>query len=145
VMKKVEKLAVAVDRVKACQEIMKEVKKMRVDTSDTAAVKAFREAGKVASDTLKAIGKILFPPENVQGIVRNPDLVPAKLRGLYGLINEIEPLNATQKLVLEQSGTLAEETVRRINRFLENEWSRYRKAAEEAGITPFRELQPVKL
>ncbi len=145
VMKKVEKLAEAVDRVKECKKIMQEVERMKMNREDTLAWEAYRKASKRASDTLKALSAVLFPREDVQGIFRDPNLVTARLQRLYGLLYEIEPLNATQKLVLEQSNRITEKTIRRINRFLEEEWQTYRETAEKVGVSPFRDLKPVEL
>ncbi len=144
VMKKMEVLADAVDNIRTCGEIMQEVKKMNADKKDTA-YKAFQKTAKVTADSLKTIKGILFPREDVQGIFRDPRVVTSRLRGLYSIIYEFEPLNATQKLVLKQSDELITQTVQRINRFLENEWKTYREAAEKAGFTPFKDLKPVKL
>ncbi len=144
VMKKVEKLADAMERLKDCEKVMQEVKKMTPEKKDSV-YKAFQKTARVTVDTLKAIKKILYQPEDVQGIFRNPDVVTSKIRGLYSVIYELEPLNATQKLVLKQTQQVVEETVRRINRFLEQEWTDYRQTAEKAGLTPFKDIKPVEL
>ena len=144
VMKKMEVLADAVDNIRSCEKIMQEVQKMNADKKDSA-YKAFRKTAKVTSDSLKAIKSVLFPDENVQGIFRNPNLVTSRLRGLYSMMYEIEPLNATQKLVLKQSDELITRTVQRIRHFLDNEWKAYRTAAEGVGLTPFKKMKPLKL
>ena len=144
VMKKVETLATAMDRLKECEKIMQEVGKMNAGKKDST-YKAFSKTARVTADTLKAIKKILYQPEDVQGIFRNPDVVTSKIRGIYSVIYEIEPLNATQKLVLKQSEKIAVETIQRINRFLGHEWKDYREAAGKAGLTPFKDLKPVEL
>ena len=144
VMKKMEVLADAVDNIRSCEKIMQEVKKMNADKKDSA-YKAFRKTARVTSDSLKAIKSILFPDENVQGIFRNPHLVTAQMRGLYSVMYEIEPLNATQKLVLKQSDELITRTVQRIQHFLDHEWKAYRTAAEGVGLTPFKKMKPLKL
>ncbi len=143
VMKKMEVLADAVDNIRSCEKIMQEVQKMNTDKKDSA-YKAFRQTAKVTSDSLKAIKSILFPDEKVQGIFRNPHLVTAQIRGLYSLMYEIEPLNATQKLVLKQSDELITRTVQRIQHFLDREWKAYRTAAEGVGLTPFKKMKPLK-
>ena len=144
VMKKMEVLADAVDNIRSCEKIMQEVQKMNADKKDSA-YKAFRKTAKVTSDSLKAIKSVLFPDENVQGIFRNPNLVTSRLRGLYSMMYEIEPLNATQKLVLKQSDKLITRTVQRIQNFLDHEWKAYRTAAEGVGLTPFKKMKPLKL
>jgi NACalpha-BTF3-like transcription factor len=132
------------ERIKACEKTMQEVQKMNADKKDST-YKAFKKIARVTSDSLKAIKKILFQPEDVQGIFRNPDIVTAKIRGLYGVIYEIKPLNASQKLELKQSEEIIRTTVQRINHFLENEWKNYRQAAGKVGFSPFKDYKPLEL
>jgi len=144
VMKKMEMLAEAMQRIKECKAIMQEVNKMTPEKK-TDAVKNLKKVSKVTGDSLKAISSILFPKENVQGIYRDPKLITSRIRGLFSVIKEIEPLNATQKLVLKQTDDLINRTLRRINRFFDNEWKQYRKAAEKTGLTPFKDYKPLAL
>ncbi len=144
VLKKMEVLAEAMQRIKECKSTMQEVRKM-TQKKKTQAVKNLKQVSKVTGDSLKAISSILFPKENVQGIVRNPKVVTSKMWGLYSVIYEIQPLNATQKLVLKQTDELIDETLTRINRFFDNEWKQYREAAETAGLTPFKDYKPLEL
>ena len=144
VIKHMEVLAEAMQRVKECKTTMQEVNKM-IPKKKNKNIKNLKQVSKVTADSLKAISSILFPKENVQGIYRNPKVVTSRLRGLYSLVYEIEPFNATQKLVLKQTDELISKTMERINRFFDQQWKPYREAAEKAGLTPFKDYKPLEL
>ena len=144
VLKKMEILAEAMQRIKECKTTMQEVNKM-VPKKKNEKIKNLKKVSKVTTDSLKAISSILFPKENVQGIYRDPKVVTSRLRGLYSLVYEIEPFNTTQKLVLKQTDELINKTMKRINRFFDQEWKPYREAAEKAGLTPFKDYKPLNL
>ncbi len=144
VIKHMEVLAEAMQRVKECKTTMQEVNKM-IPKKKNKNIKNLKQVSKVTADSLKAISSILFPKENVQGIYRNPKVVTSRLRGLYSLVYEIEPFNTTQKLVLKQTDELINKTMKRINRFFDQQWKPYREAAEKAGLTPFKDYKPLEL
>ncbi len=144
VLRKMEALAEGMDRIKECKTTMLTVQKM-IPQKKTDKVKDLKKISKEVGDSLKAISSILFPKENIQGIYRDPNLVTSKIRGLYSAIYEIEPLNATQKLSLEQADKVINETVSRINHFFDTEWKKYREGVEKAGITPFKDYKPIDL
>jgi len=144
-LKKVELLADAMNRIKESKKTMAEVKKMipkEKKLSDQ--IKQLREISKVVSDSLKAISTTLFPDKNIQGIYTNPKLVTSKMRGAYSAIYDSQPLTANQKLALKQTVSIIESTVNRIQQFYDVQWKAYRKAAENAQLTPFKAYKPLK-
>ncbi|NOY37394.1 MAG: hypothetical protein GXO83_07440 [Chlorobi bacterium] len=144
VMKKMEVLAEAMNRIKESKTVMQSVKKM-MPKEKSDAVKKLKEVSKEVNDSLTAISAILFPKENVQGIYRDPKVITSKLRGVRPVMYEIEPLNATQKLQLKQTEELIDKTVKRINTFFDTQWKTYRNAVEAVNITPFKDYKPLKL
>ena len=136
VLKKMQLLAEAVDRLKESKKTMQMVNKLlpQKKGKDFA---TFKKLSKATSDSIKAINDAIFPPKNVQGIYSNPKLVTSKLRSTYGVIFEREPLNATQKLALKQSEQLIDITLQRIDNFYKNQWAAYKKAAESMDLSPF--------
>ncbi len=136
VLKKLQRLTEAVDRLKESRKTMQEVQKLLPEKKPEGFA-AFKKLSKATSDSLKAINDALFPPKNVQGLYYDPNLVTSKLRNAYGIIYEREPLNATQKLILKQSGQLIDKTLQRIDNFYQNQWAAYKKAAESMHLSPF--------
>ena len=136
VMEKLQKLTVAVDRLKESKKIMQEVSRL-MPKQKPAGYAGFKQLAKVTADSIHAIYYDIFPPKNVQGLYFDPHLVTTKLRGAYGVLFEKEPLNATQKLQLKLSERLIEETLNRINIFFQTQWKAYRTAAEKMNLSPF--------
>lgn len=136
VLKKMQSLAEAVDRLKESKKTMLEVAKL-LPRKKGENYDAFKKISKVTKDSLKAINAAIFPPKNIQGIYSNPKLVTTKLWGAYGIIFEREPLNAIEKLVLKQSENIIDNTLQRIDNFFENQWAAYKKAAESMNLSPF--------
>ena len=140
-LKKMQKLAEAVDRLRESKKIMQEVNKL-LPQEKGKDLTAFRKLCKVTGDSIKAINDAIFPPKNVQGIYSNPKLVMSKLQNAYGIIFEKEPLNTTQKLVLKQSEQIIDNTLQRINNFFQKEWSAYKTATEKMHLSLFNKEEP---
>ena len=136
VLKKMQSLAEAVDRLKESKKTMLEVAKLLPQKKDKN-YNAFEKISKVMKDSLKAINAAISPPKNIQGIYSNPKLVTTRLRGVYSIIFEREPLNATEKLVLKQSENIIDNTLQRIDNFFKNQWTAYKKTAEGMKLSPF--------
>ena len=99
---------------------------------------------KVTDDSLKAINADLFPPKDIQGLYDNPYLVIDQLQKMYSVIYEREPLDGTEKIILQQSEILTDKTIKRIQNFFDNQWEAYKKAAEAAKISPFKTYPPLE-
>ncbi len=136
VLKKMQSLAEAIDRLKESKKTMLEVAKL-LPQKKGKNYNTFEKISKVVKDSLKAINAAIFPPKNIQGIYNNPKLVTNKLRGIYGIVFEREPLNATEKLVLKQSKNTIDNTLQRIDNFFKNQWTTYRKTAKSMKLSPF--------
>ncbi len=136
VLKKLQSLAEAVDRLKESKKTMQTVNKLLPQKKEEN-LTAFRKLSKVTGDSIKAIHDAIFPPKNVQGIYSNPKLVMSKLQNSYGIIFEREPLNATQKLEIKQSKQIIDNTLQRIDNFYKNQWAAYKKAAGSMNLSPF--------
>ncbi len=144
VLKKIGILAEAMDRIKASQHIMKQVKAMLPKTK-TEEVKNLLKISKTVTDSLKAISADLFPKKDIQGLYSNPYLVPNELQRMHSVIYEREPLDGTEKLILKHSEAITEKTIKRIQNFFDTQWSAYKKAAEAAKISPFKTYKPLGL
>ena len=142
-MVKIELLAKAYDRIKESKETMAAIKKITLKYKDEN-IKQLKQVTKEVEEAMKEMSADLFPKENVQGIYRNPNLVTTKLRSIRSFLNSIEPLNNTELLTLEQTEKVVDETLEKINKFYELDWTKYRKAVEDANISPFKDYKPLK-
>ncbi len=93
---------------------------------------------------MKIMTADMINKEGVQGIYRNPDIVTSKIRAIRSAVYSIEPLNDTELLTLKQSEEIIDKTLEKVNKFYEEEWPKYRKAVEDANITPFKDYKPLK-
>lgn len=143
-MKKMETLAIAIDRINESKTTMTAINK-QIPRKQTDEIKNLKQVTKEVQASLKEITDKLSPREGVQGIYRNPNLVTSKLRGVRSITYEIDPLNTTQQITIEQIEKLVEETMEKINSFFETDWEKYKKAVEEAQISFFKEYEPLKL
>ena len=142
VLKKMAVLAKAIDRIRESEKVMSQVKSMLPETK-TEDVKNLMKISKVTDDSLKAINADLFPPKDIQGLYDNPYLVIDQLQKMYSVIYEREPLDGTEKIILQQSEILTDKTIKRIQNFFDNQWEAYKKAAEAAKISPFKTYKPL--
>ena len=143
VIKKVEFLAEAYDRIKESKETMATIKKITPKKKDEK-IKNLREVTKEVEKSMKEMTVDMLQKENVQGIFRNPDIVTTKIRGIRSALYSIEPLNKTELLTLKQAEEAIDKTLEKVNKFYEEDWVKYRKAVEEAEITPFKDYKPLQ-
>lgn len=118
------------------------------DKREKEELKAINEANKEIKKQITALQDSVFGKEDDrQGITSNPDITVmnrlfAPLRYLGGDYNG--PGEREENLV-----RLATEAVNgaieNINTFFETEWPDYRKTIEEAGLTPFKDFEPVEV
>ncbi len=142
-MVKIELLAKAYDRIKESKETMAAIKKITPKDKDEN-IEQLKQVTKEVEEAMKEMSADLFPKENVQGIYRNPNLVTTKLRSVRSALYSIEPLNNTELLILKQTEKIVDETLEKVNKFYEEDWIKYRKAVEEANISPFKDYKPLK-
>lgn len=143
IIKKVELLAKAYDRIKESKETMASIKKITPKKKDES-LKNLREVTKEVENSMKVMTENMIQKEGVQGIFRNPDIVTTKIRAIRSAVYSIEPLNDTELLTLKQSEEVIDKTLDKVNKFYEEEWPKYRKAVEDANITPFKDYKPLK-
>jgi photosystem II stability/assembly factor-like uncharacterized protein len=136
VMKKLQALTKAVDRLRESKKIMQEVKNM-LPQEKGKDLASFKKLSKATGDSIRAINNAIFPPRNVQGLYSNPKLLMTKLRSVYGVIFEKEPLTATQKLALHQAQKDINAMLMRIDNFYNISWKAYKEAAENMHLSPF--------
>ncbi len=143
-MKKMEKLAIAIDRINECKTTISAINR-QIPRKQTDAIKNLREVTRKVEASLKEITDVIQAREDVQGIYRDPNLVTSKIRGVRSIVNETDPLNTTQQWTIEQVEQLIEKTMNSINNFFEEDWEEYKKAVEEAEISFFKEYEPLRL
>ncbi len=143
VMKKVELLADAFDRITESKKTIESVKAMMPKNQDEN-TKTLREATKKIEQAMKEMTKNLIQEESGQQIQRNPDMITRKLYGLRSALMAIEPLNDTEKLAIKQVDEELDETLEKVNKFYAEDWLEFRKAVEDANLSPFKDYKPIE-
>ncbi len=143
VIKKMELLALAYDRIKESKETMATIKKITPKKKDPN-LKHLKGVTKAVDSSMKAMTADMIERTDVQGIFRNPDIVTSKLRGLYSALYSIEPLNDTQLLSIKQAEETIDKTLEKVNKFYAEDWIKYRDAVEKADISPFKDYEPLE-
>lgn len=107
---------------------------------------SLKKQGKAIKDSIKTLMEIYLPPEGFTGI----NSVDIRLGDfLWGVRNYLESAdgipggNALVGLALFKKEV--EVTVRRINRFLKEDWADYRKSVEAARTPLFKDLEEVEI
>ncbi len=108
--------------------------------------KDLRKASTRMQDSLKAYTELYQNREGVQGIIRNPDQVGAKLGEARGYLGQTpEPVNSTQRLALQLAEQRVQQVMARINAFFDKDWAAYRAQVEAAKLSPFRSYSPIRM
>lgn len=143
VIKKMELLAEAYDRIKESKGTMATIKKITPKKKDPT-LKHLKAVTKEVDSSMKVMTADMIERTDVQGIFRNPDIITSKLRGLYSALYSIEPLNDTQLLSIKQAEEIIDKTLAKVNKFYAEDWVKYRNAVEKANITPFKDYEPLE-
>ncbi len=143
VIKKMELLALAYDRIKESKETMATIKKITPKKKDPK-LKHLKEVTKEVDSSMKVMTADMIERTDVQGIFRNPDIITSKLRGLYSALYSIDPLNETQLLSIKQAEETIDKTLEKVNKFYAEDWVKYRDAVEKADISPFKDYKPLE-
>jgi len=143
IMKKVELLADAFDRIKESKETIESVKKLTPRGRDEK-TQTLREATRKVEEAMKEMTKNLIQEESGQGISRNPDMITRKLWGLRSALTAIEPLNDTEKLTIRQTEEALDKELEKVNVFYSEDWADFRKVVEESDLSLFKDYKPLK-
>lgn len=142
-MRRLEVLAEGMDRINEVRTAMDLVSR-QMPEKETEEIKKLKEITRITTDSLKALTKNLEADRTVKGLYRNPDLITSDLYRLRSVMNYWEPVSATQMLILKQVSVKVEKAIRGINAFFDNEWKTYRKAVEDARLSPFKYYEPLR-
>lgn len=118
------------------------------DKRDEEELQPVKEANKKIMEQITALQDSVFGAEDDrQGITSSPDITVmnrlyAPMRYLSG---DYDGPGAREENLVRLAREAVNEAIRNINSFFETEWPAYRKTIEEAGLTPFKEFDPVEV
>tara|TARA_B100000131_G_C18113951_1_gene610620 strand:- start:2334 stop:3071 length:738 start_codon:yes stop_codon:yes gene_type:complete len=135
----------AMDQIREAKSIIKSVNKM-LDTKSNDSHKILQKSGKAMSDSLKTLEELIVNKKGLQGIVRSPDILSAKIRaiGRYLYSNLTGPNNSHQYL-LDYSEDETEKVLKKVNEFFNNDWQEYQSKVEDSNLSFFKSYKPIKI
>ncbi len=135
----------AMDQIREAKSIIKSVNKM-LDTKSNDSHKILQKSGKAMSDSLKTLEELIVNKKGLQGIVRSPDILSAKIRaiGRYLYSNLTGPNNSHQYL-LDYSEDETEKVLKKVNEFFNDDWQEYQSKVEDSNLSFFKSYKPIKI
>ena len=131
----------AMDRLNEAQETLGLLEK-QLPKEDSSLV----QQTQALKDTIQAQMEKVRGKRGLQGIVRSPDILNARMGQVsyyLGASNQQHSPNADHlmRLVAEE----VEAYVAEVNQFFEGQWKPYREAVEEANVSPFKDYEPISV
>ncbi|MBN2730799.1 MAG: hypothetical protein JXR26_00085 [Balneolaceae bacterium] len=118
------------------------------DKRDKNELKTVKEANKEAKKQITALQDSVFGKEDDrQGITSNPNITV--MNRLYApfryLGSDYDGPGPREENLLRLARESVNQAIQNINTFFETDWPEYQETIEDAGLTPFKEFEPVSI
>lgn len=135
----------ATDRLRESRELVEDFEKRMKDSKRTDLKDAI-DKSKAVKDSINAVFDFILGKEDTrQGIKRDTDSRYSYIGRAASYINRSrEPINDTDRRVLQQAEQKIGEVVARVNAFYEKQWPEYRAMMEKVVLSPFKNYDPLK-
>ena len=144
-MKITSSVTTAMDQIREAKSIIASVNKM-LDTKSNNSHKVLQKDGKSMSDSLKTLEELIVNKKGLQGIVRSPDILSAKIRGIGRyLYSNLTGPNSSHQYLLDYSESETEKVLKKVNQFFDNDWQEYQSKVEDANLSFFKSYKPIKI
>ena len=135
----------AMDQIREAKSIISSVNKM-LDIKSNKAHKTLQKEGKAMADSLKILEELIVNQRGLQGIVRSPDILSAKIRAVNRyLSSNLTGPNSSHEFLLNYSEIETDKVLEKINRFFKEDWSEYQSKVEDANLSFFKTYKPIKI
>jgi hypothetical protein len=136
-----ERMTKAVNGLQDAQKALDIIQKQLGEDADSTLKANTKEIAK----TLKEMTQELYGDPDVKGIRRDPESLQAKIYGSFGYINSsYDEKDPTHDIIMKQGEDAMNAYIEKVNKFFEEEWKPYRKAVEDARLSPFKDYEPVE-
>ena len=134
-MKITSSVTKAMDQIREAKSIITSVNKM-LDVKTNKSHKALQKSGKAMSDSLKILEELIVNKKGLQGIVRSPDILSAKIQGIGRyLYSNLTGPNTSHEYLLNYSEIETEKVLKQVNQFFLNDWQEYQSKVEDADLS----------
>ncbi|MDX2430552.1 MAG: hypothetical protein QNK35_06450, partial [Bacteroides sp.] len=128
---KMEELNSGLTEIRECREGFTLVEKLLGKEQS----ENLKSISKAMEEQLSKLEKELFMDEKIQGIYYPSDALYVKFSGTYSILGSRRPLTENNLDKYKGLISLADETLARIDTFLEEQWAEYREAVLEEDIS----------
>ncbi|MBS00926.1 MAG: hypothetical protein CMG37_05865 [Candidatus Marinimicrobia bacterium] len=144
-MKITSSVTKAMDQIREAKSIIGSVNKMlNVKTNNSH--KALQKSGKAMSDSLKTLEELIVNKKGLQGIVRSPDILSAKIQGIGRyLYSNLTGPNTSHEYLLNYSEAETEKVLNQVNKFFLNDWQEYQSKVDDAELSLFKSYKAIKI
>ncbi|MFC2126055.1 hypothetical protein ACFLU5_14730 [Bacteroidota bacterium] len=133
----------SVDQLNDIKYSIELVEKMLRDDDQAEIIK---EKTKVACDTIKYFIELINPAKDIQGIRQNPDLISSRLSTTNNYLGTaLDSPNDSHGIALEQAKSAVSDVLNKINTWIEDDWRNTEKMINEAGLSPFQNLEIIQI
>ena len=144
-MKITSSVTKAMDQIREAKSIITSVNKM-LDVKTNKSHKALQKSGKAMSDSLKILEELIVNKKGLQGIVRSPDILSAKIQGIGRyLYSNLTGPNTSHEYLLNYSEAETEKVLIQVNQFFLNDWQEYQSKVEDADLSLFKSYKSIKI
>ena len=144
-MKITSSVTKAMDQIREAKSIITSVNKM-LEVKTNNSHKALQKSGKAMSDSLKILEELIVNKKGLQGIVRSPNILSAKIQGIGRyLYSNLTGPNTSHEYLLNYSEVETEKVLNQINQFFLNDWQEYQLKVEDADLSLFKSYKSIKI
>jgi|TARA_B100000953_G_scaffold153188_1_gene126633 hypothetical protein len=144
-MKITSSVTKAMDQIREAKSIITSVNKM-LEVKTNKSHKALQKSGKAMSDSLKILEELIVNKKGLQGIVRSPNILSAKIQGIGRyLYSNLTGPNTSHEYLLNYSETETEKVLNQVNQFFLNDWQEYQSKVEDAELSLFKSYKSIKI
>ena len=144
-MKITSSVTKAMDQIREAKSIITSVNKM-LEVKTNKSHKALQKSGKAMSDSLKILEELIVNKKGLQGIVRSPNILSAKIQGIGRyLYSNLTGPNTSHEYLLNYSEVETEKVLNQINQFFLNDWQEYQLKVEDADLSLFKSYKSIKI
>ena len=135
----------AMDQIRDARSVVASVNKF-LDVKNKVNHKELQSSGKAMTDSLKVLQELILNKEGLQGIVRSPDILSAKINSINRyLYNNLTGPNSSHEFLMKFSENETKIVLERINQFFLKDWPNYRSAVEKEELSMFKNYRPIRI
>lgn len=136
-----DRMVKAVKGLQNAQSTLGIIKKQLGEDADSTLKADTKEIAKA----LKEMTTEIFGDPDVKGIRRDPESLQSKIYGSFGYVgSSYDEKDPTHDIIMKQGEEAMNAYIKKVNKFFEEEWKPYRKAVEDARLSPFKDYERVE-